>query len=144
MTAVRRAFFVACVLLLGAAMVSLLVDERLPAGPVLLLLGGLCSVGVFLAGAAERGAERREERRVRAAGIRADGVILSLADTGRTSEDSRLWEVAVRITLPGSPPYVATVVQTCGMYERPGRRTPVTVSATDPYRIWIEYDPSYR
>lgn len=144
MTALRRALFVACVLLLAAGVVSVLADEGTSIGPVLLLCGGLCASGVFLVGAAERAAVNRVERRARAAGIRADGVILSLTDTGRSSEDSKLWEVAVRVTVPGSPPYVASVVQTCGMYEYPGRRVPVTVAADDPHRIWIEYDPSYR
>jgi hypothetical protein len=50
----------------------------------------------------------------------------------------------ITVALPGRAPYRATVITSTGEYVKEGRVTPVTVSAADPQRIWIEYDPFFR
>lgn len=116
---------------------------RVSEGVVTMLLAAAMVTVSTLLGMLDDARVGRAEKRDRKAGIPGVGRVLEIRPNGRYHDGSALNDVILSVELPGREPYVATVESKSWLYLHEGKVTPVRVSADDPQRVWIEYDPGF-
>lgn len=138
----RRLLIVVAVALfvIGAVLYS---TGRVSEGVVVILLSAAAVTVFTLLGMLDDARGGRAEKRDRKAATPGVGRVLEIRPNGRYHDGSALHDVILSVELPGREPYVATVESKSWLYLYEGKVTPVRVSASDPQRVWIEYDPGF-
>lgn len=130
-----------CLLVLGVVLYS---SGQVSTGVITMLLAAAMVTASTLLGMLADFGAGQAEKRDRKAGIPGVGRVLEIRPNGRYHDGSALNDVILSVELPGREPYVATVESKSWLYLYEGKVTPVRVSADDPQRVWIEYDPGFQ
>jgi len=83
------------------------------------------------------------EERLRTAGVRARGIVLSYSESSTRVDGATKWQLSLRIEQEGRPPWNVTtttsVVRGDGAKIFEGASLPVLVSATDPSQLTVDW-----